>query len=182
MNKIYTGVGSRKTPRDIESYMCSVAKRMAELGWTLRTGGADGADDAFYTGATRAKGPVELFLPWERFNGFAVDNVPSCVRIYERPTPEAQDALPNYLDSEHYKRLGRAPRLLHSRNVHQVLGYSLNAPSSLVLCWAPVGEDKMPKGGTATAIKIGWRNDIVVFNLAVARAKETFEHFMRENK
>ena len=43
----YTGVGSRKTPKDILDFMVLCGKRLADLNYVGRSGGADGADSAF---------------------------------------------------------------------------------------------------------------------------------------
>ena len=47
----YTGVGSRGTPEDVLKRMNKFARIMHKKGWTLRTGDADGADEAFMTGS-----------------------------------------------------------------------------------------------------------------------------------
>ena len=64
--KVYAGVGSRETPRHILEVIYEVAGVLKEAGWVCRTGGADGADDAFLAGGTPQ---VELLLPWAGFNG-----------------------------------------------------------------------------------------------------------------
>ena len=45
--KVYTGIGSRETPGLILALMGRISARMDRLGFTLRSGGADGADAAF---------------------------------------------------------------------------------------------------------------------------------------
>jgi hypothetical protein len=45
--------------------MTKLARRLDELGFVLRSGGADGADSAFEDGAKNK----QVFLPWEGFNG-----------------------------------------------------------------------------------------------------------------
>ena len=54
--KWYTGVGSRETPSDILEVMESVGYALASQGWTLRSGGAVGADQAFERGMFRFAG------------------------------------------------------------------------------------------------------------------------------
>ena len=61
----YAGIGSRKTPVHILSKMRRVAERLEVRGYTLRSGGADGADTAFEEGCKRK----EIFLPQPGFNG-----------------------------------------------------------------------------------------------------------------
>jgi hypothetical protein len=67
----YAGIGSRRTPPEILSLMRQTAAALAARGYTLRTGGAGGADQAFLEGAGGPLGQVELFLPWPGFRGSA---------------------------------------------------------------------------------------------------------------
>lgn len=48
----YTGVGSRKTPQSILILMNKIAQHFSSYGWILRSGGAQGADTAFESGAS----------------------------------------------------------------------------------------------------------------------------------
>jgi len=63
MEKIYGGIGSRKTPEDIMVVIKDLAKWLAEQGWTGRSGGAKGADTAFQHGSEAANGDFELYRP-----------------------------------------------------------------------------------------------------------------------
>jgi len=62
----YTGIGSRQTPPNVIATMEKIARRLADRGFTLRSGGADGADTAFERGA--GSGSTEIYLPWKGFN------------------------------------------------------------------------------------------------------------------
>jgi predicted Rossmann fold nucleotide-binding protein DprA/Smf involved in DNA uptake len=61
MNKIFTGIGSRKTPPEILAQIEKIAEIAAASGWTLRSGGAEGADTAFFAGCQRGNGSSEIF-------------------------------------------------------------------------------------------------------------------------
>lgn len=141
MSKFYTGIGSRKTPKDVQMRMFVRATEMAEDGWTLRSGGADGADRAFEKGAWWSHGKMEIYLPWLGFNGSSSK--------FEEPTAEAM------VMAEHYHpawyKLKEGGRKLMARNCHQVLGLDLKTPSSLVLYWTEGGKEV---GGTAQALRI----------------------------
>lgn len=148
----YTGVGSRKTPQDILRLMEKMGKRFAELGYILRSGGANGADSAFERGCDMGGGQKQIFLPWQGFNNsrseyFVVgsDAIEMAERYHAAPWA-----------------LNHTTRLFHGRNCYQVLGPELAEPSSFIVCWTEDGE---PVGGTATAIRIGLDRDIPVFNL-----------------
>ena len=71
-NKYYTGVGSRNTPEHILRFMEAVGERMATLGYIGRSGGANGADKAFWDGFNKCDKldkKFECYLPWNNFNG-----------------------------------------------------------------------------------------------------------------
>lgn len=55
----YAGVGSRETPQDILNTMYKIGKYLASKGYTLRSGGAIGADTAFENGCDSVKGEKE---------------------------------------------------------------------------------------------------------------------------
>jgi predicted Rossmann fold nucleotide-binding protein DprA/Smf involved in DNA uptake len=56
MNPKYAGIGSRSTPPETLPLIESIAARLAEKGWVLRSGGADGADSAFEKGCDQKQG------------------------------------------------------------------------------------------------------------------------------
>lgn len=152
----YTGIGSRETPKDILKTMTQLAKDLDAIGYTLRSGGADGADDYFERGATRK----EIYLPWKMFNG--------------NPSPlfkVSQEAMA--LASEHHPawdKLKDPVRKLMARNATQVLGLELDTPSDFVVCWTPDGcESHLTRtaatGGTGLAISIASKMGISIYNL-----------------
>lgn len=160
----YTGVGSRSTPPDVLAYMEHVGEALAKLGWTLRSGGADGADSAFERGAFRGMDPVllepwpEIFLPWEGFNGRPVGP------DFLNPQPEAFEIAADYHPA--WLRLSRGAKALHARNVHQILGPDVTKPrlSTFVLCWTPGGKGG---GGTGQAIRVAKGYGVPVVDLGM---------------
>src|SRR5215831_11940949 len=106
--KLYAGVGSRRTPPEICELMTRLAARLAGDGWTCRTGGAIGADEAFRHGAAER---IELYLPWPKFNG---QDHTSRVRLTS-PNVEAY-AIAEMLHPA-WKQLEWKARALHGRNV-----------------------------------------------------------------
>ena len=86
--RAYTGIGSRRTPTPIRELMSAVAARLAVDGWTLRSGGDAGADQAFQAGAAQARGAIELYLPWPTFQSANLDRLgPVTVASSARPRP-----------------------------------------------------------------------------------------------
>lgn len=146
----YTGVGSRKTPIEILNLMTRIAQKMASLGIVLRSGGAIGADLAFERGAGTLK---NIFV--------AEDATHAAIEIAKRFHP-AWGSCRDFV------------RKLHGRNVFQVLGPDLNAPSPSrgLICWTPDGCKShstrcIQTGGTGTAISIASAWGVPVSNLAV---------------
>jgi len=158
--KRYTGVGSRKTPLEIMKLMERIGLAMRDRGYTLRSGGADGADTAFARGLNKSE--KEVFLPWHGFNGLVSDYV------------GAQSAAVDMARKTHpaWQKCSAGARKLHARNVHQVLGWDMeeSSYSEFLICWTPNGEIK---GGTATAIRLAIDHNIPVYNLAIKEDLES---------
>jgi hypothetical protein len=145
----YTGVGSRKTPTTILNIMQEIAVILYKRNFILRSGGANGADKAFESGAAHLK---MIYLPWKGFNNsesilYTVDNEALSIAKQIHPA---------------WERCSSYAKLLHGRNVYQVLGQNLNVRSKFIICWTKNG---ILTGGTATAIRLGIKNDIPVYNL-----------------
>lgn len=166
----YAGIGSRKTPVQILDRMTAAAGRLARAGYTLRSGGADGADKAFELGAGVHS---QVYLPWAGFNG-------SKSMLYP-PSAEAFDIAAGLHPA--WGRLSPAARKLMARNTHQILGGDCRTPARFVVCWTPDGceseAERGPNtGGTGQAIALASRNGIPVFNLANADAGERLLRFV----
>lgn len=168
----YAGIGSRKAPYAILERMTAAAVRLARMGYTLRSGGAEGADTAFELGAGDLK---EIFLPWRSFNGNPSPFFP--------PTSEAFDLAASVHPA--WQGLTQAAKKLMARNSHQILGADLLTPSGFVLCWTPDGAETDAQrgrntGGTGQAIALADRNGIPVFNLANPDAGDRLLTFLKD--
>ena len=164
----YTGIGSRETPDYILDLMEDIAMKFREQGFRLRSGHAEGADQAFGRGA----GPdADIYLPWPTFNqeydfaGEYDEDKQIIVKpsVIVAPSPEAINIAAAY--HPNWAACNETVRKLHGRNVHQVLG-SLPAgrpvKSACVICWTPDGQ---ASGGTGQAIRIAEKAEIPVWNL-----------------
>lgn len=149
-NLYYTGVGSRSTPPYICELMTNLGTLLESCGYILRSGGAQGADTAFERGVL-CQTNKEIWLPWLGFNSNSSTNIPTqaAYDIAATVHPVWDDLKETY-------------RLLHARNIHQVLGENLNTPSNFLVCWT---EDGKTVGGTATAIRLARRHDIPIINI-----------------
>jgi hypothetical protein len=157
MAKFYAGIGSRSTPTELEPVIANVAFVCNVQGFTLRSGGAPGADTMFEKDADRK----EIFLPWRQFNGNESPLHP--------PTAEAYKIAATYHPA--WSRCSQGARALHARNVHQILGRNLNEPVEFVVCWTPGGEDV---GGTSQALRIARAYGIWIENLWRARSQKVW--------
>lgn len=170
---IWTGVGSRSVAEDKELYekLVKIGCDLTQLGWTLRSGGADGADEAFETGWNhnwyqsepniRPDVKCEIYLPWKGFNShtsplYTSDPDPLACEIAAQIHPR-------------WKYLSPPVKKLHARNIHQVLGQDCKTPSDIVVCWTPDGKSV---GGTRTAIICADMYKIPVVNLGEVRYSE----------
>lgn len=155
----FAGIGSRQTPDQMLRHMTVLGERYAKDGWTLHSGGAQGADAAFESGCDFAGGSKMIFLPWKGFNKH-----PS---PYFEP-PRESFALAETLHPA-WQVLSYGAKKLHARNCQQILGLNLDSPVSLVLCWT----DPANKfGGTLTAMKLASSRGIRVVNLFTEEAPD----------
>jgi hypothetical protein len=177
--KIFAGIGSRKAKeqREFYEYGVNLGYAFASAGWLLRSGGAEGMDDAFEQGASMATDHMEIYLAWKGSHGhssllYGVDEAALAMAARLHPT---------------WDRLEQGPRKMHGRNCYQILGRTLDVPADVVLCWTADGcEDRKtrrPKtGGTATAIVLAADRGIPVFNLQNDSSRRRLNQFMEEHR
>lgn len=183
MTRYFTGVGSRETPKHILDLMRRASAKFASSGLVLRSGGADGADAAFYHGWCDSANPnkplAEIYLPWNGFNNLTPEKDPCNRLVTDGALLEQAWSIVKLVHPGHHN-LSRGAKALHTRNVFQVLGQDLQTPSSFLVCYAPVDKGGNPKGGTATAINIAKLNKIPVLNLHWHEARNKL-HRLLEN-
>lgn len=146
----YAGVGSRETPQDVLKTMWKIARYLADKGYTLRSGGAKGADTAFENGCDSVRGSKEIFYA---NNNKGTSMLAEVIPLAEQIASSVHPA---------WDRCNEYARKLHTRNVAQVLGADLKHPVDFLVCWTKSGKKI---GGTSTAISIAEMNNIPVFNL-----------------
>jgi hypothetical protein len=165
----YAGIGSRQTPHEVLNIMHRIGAFLSNKNFVLRSGGASGADASFEQGCDSVNGTKEIYLPWQRFNN---NKSPHFV-----VTPEAEKLAASVHPAWH--TLSRPAKQLHGRNCYQILGLSLADPVDIVICWTPGGQ---ATGGTATAIKLAVKHGIPVYNLAIARDKDSLREYFKKIK
>lgn len=182
--KAVAGIGSRETPDLVCQFMTAVMAALAARGWTLRSGGAEGADQACDAGFADHRDQAQIFLPWKGFEGstspfyppYVQDGIlagtiehlrgrwePKLLTGRESPANLLANA---YLLAERFHpawhKVSPGSRKLQTRNGHQILGLKLDDPSDLVVAWTVNGE---ATGGTGQAIRIADHFGIPVVNL-----------------
>lgn len=140
-----------------------MALQMAQSGWYLRSGFADGADKAFGLGAAQHSDATgqELFtmcLPWAGFNGAPTQD-PSfqVIEVYDEIYRLARDHHPNW------HNLSDGAKMLMIRNAAIVAGPDLDSHADLLICWT---SEAKAGGGTGHAIRVAKTLKIPVFDLA----------------
>ena len=125
---------------------------MAKQGYILRSGGADGSDNAFEIGCDRANGKKEIYLPWKNFNSnksnLIFDDDIEAINIAKKYHPA-------------YNGLSQGAKRLIARDSYQVLGKDLKTPSKYIICYTD------GTGGTSQALRIAEdiQINIPIFNL-----------------
>lgn len=158
---LYAGVGSRKTPVEIQNLMTCIAAYLEHLGYYCRSGGVKGADTAFETGVSDPS-KMLLYLPHNGFNGH-----------YQKQEPVVSQAAKDLAAKHHSYWAGckEFDQIAHGRNSYQILGLNLNKPVDFVVCWTPDGCEShktrsKQTGGTGTAISLASEEaKCPVFNL-----------------
>lgn len=169
-SKIYTGIGSRETPHAVLNLMASIGRTLADHGWTLRSGHAPGADQAFEYGALTAKRPLvhaEIYLPWNGFEKAYDNGGPYIVMPYDA---EAQRVAAGF--HPNWGACSDGAKKLHIRNVYQVAGRDLSTASDMVICWT---KDGKRGGGTDQALRIAEYLKIPIFDLAVVNKQSILD-------
>lgn len=184
----YAGIGSQKTPTHIQSIMRNIGAHLAAHGWTLRSGGANGADTAFevgvddYLSTQRNYGGAhyqqqkEIYLPWAGFN-----NNPS--QLYPRNIPFSDEEIA--ISMGHHPAWGKcspSAKLMHQRNLRQMIGHQSVCGenvqvSKFVVCWTEGGQ---MKGGTSQALRIAKALNVPIFNLGKPINEQELETMILE--
>jgi len=158
MYKSYAGIGSRETPEEIISKIKEISKRLANLDYVLRSGGAGGADIAFEEGCDDVSGKKEIFLPWKNFNN---NHSPLYLGFdWKKANPIAIEYAQKY--HPYWNRLKFPAKKFMIRNSFQIMGWNMNKPIDFVVCYTSDGKFT---GGTGQALRIAKDKNIPIYNL-----------------
>lgn len=137
----YAGIGSRETPSDILFKMTAIARAFNEIGFSLNSGEAIGADQAFEKGA----GDLKNIFKAHHANS---DSLALAEKFH-----------PNWEKCSEYARK------LHARNGMILLGEDLTRPVEFVICWTKGGREQ---GGTGQGLRLARHYNIPIYNLALS--------------
>ena len=160
----YAGIGSRETPKNILEIMKSLGEELESLGYTLNTGDAGGADQAFSSGVNSNK----------KYISTAKDATTRTLTIAQEIHPV-------------WDKLQERGRKLMARNTNQVFGKDLDTPVDFVLAWTPDGVEDyrfrtVKSGGTGQAIDMASRKGIPVINMANSNWRLKLDDILNEIK
>jgi hypothetical protein len=163
MRKFYAGIGSRETPPEICDEMTKLAGILeSSCGYTLRSGNATGADQAFASGVSDCLASAEIWLPWADFEmRFRLNKKPN--HLYRVLNPTRDKAALASVIKYHPKpeELTEKGCLFMARNFRQVIG--IDEPnSSFIVCWTAEGK---VRGGTGQAMRIAKDFRIPIINM-----------------
>ena len=167
---VWAGIGSRGNdkepmPRSVLADMTELARRMAEAGWHLSSGGADGSDTAFANGT-----PVDqrtIWLPWPGYNDLSG---PDCHPIPRDRLQQALELAERFHPTWHTCK--PSVRKLHARNGLILLGRDLDRPVDAVVAYT---QDGKLQGGTAQGLRIARKLGIPIFNLGSMTMEQAWE-------
>ena len=205
---IYTLIGSRETPPEILTLMTKFAYKAALQGYTVRSGGAGGADTCAEEGVLQylkdynqyskvAEDLMEIYLPWKDFNSrnsndygyytlpfmsnrFQAEDVAK--EIHPKWKLEERIKKGEVEQPKNWKPMSQGAKKLHTRNIYQVLGKDLATPSRFILCYGE-SEKKgsvIPKGGTRSACVLGQQHNVEIFNLYLEEHLERVKDWVGE--
>lgn len=153
--RYYAGIGSRSLSHAQKNFCFAVGAWLATQGWALRTGAAQGADQAFANGALSVGGTVALFLPWDSYERDWVDScllAGAYVSVLKNSDYIHNASVDKYHPAP--EKLSGAVRKLHARN-------SMIVTDSVFVLAYPGAQ----LGGTGQGIRIADSKGIEVIRL-----------------
>lgn len=152
----YGGIGARDTPEPVLKKMREVAAILGQEGGILRSGGADGADDAFEQGAKSVNAPMEIFIHKPTFNGRVADGKTYIHDLTDKHFELAEKYHPAW------DKCNANARGLMARNSSQNLGRDLKTPSDVMISYSKNGAAVR---GTGQSIRMSKGEGIPMINM-----------------
>lgn len=146
-----------------------LAKELEDLGYTVRSGGFDGPEEAFEKATTKN----EIHLPWKGFN----EKESKFTFTSKRAHAIAKRWHPTY------DGLKPAIQTFYAKNVRIAMGKDLVSPAMFAIVWSEDGiedaKDKTARSGNAGhLICVACDLRIPIFNLARPDAEKRLRHHL----
>lgn len=167
--KAYAGTGNVGAPPDILTQIKKLTRELDVHGYTTRTGGMEGCEEAFETSAQK----LELHLPWKNFNNkqsefaFTSKQALAIAKLYH-PT---------------FDGLSFSIQAIIAKNIKILLGKDLKSAARFLLCWSEDGVETIAlrtakTGNVGHAIAAANSLKIPVFNLGKPDAEKRLREFL----
>lgn len=163
--KIYAGIGARKIPYNITTLIRAIAPLLAKDNYTLSTGAAQGADQAFTEGALSKNGKVNLHLPWGSYEKEWRNDIYGDITLLPLQENDTQAYASVLKLHPSGNMLKDSVMRLHARN------YNIIKDAEFMICWSPNG---LEIGGTGQAIRIANDLKVPIWNLGNNLVYEAF--------
>jgi len=150
--KLYAGIGSRNLSQEECDTCYAIGAWLASQGWILRTGAAEGADQAFAEGALVSSKllitSVTLCLPWRSYNESWVHQAQingAGIRVLKDTDKAAFDSVDKYHPNSN--KLTQGAKRLHARN------FLITNGTNFVIAWPKLNKWNQ-LGGTGQGMRI----------------------------
>lgn len=188
-----TVIGSRETPLTAQDSITDFSAAVQRNKGIVRSGGAPGADSACERGITdpRAK---QIFLPFSNFNGvMAGAGVYVLDQLHSRHHRAAQEIASRFHPNWAAVLNKSAAVKLMTRNVFQILGPELKAPSDIVVMWAKGTRFSIAKkdeqnrifdvpGGTGLAVRLAHHLEIPILHVDLPEHQKIIEAYCKADE
>lgn len=180
-------VGSRNTPEIILEYLIRIGRTLTDMGYAISSGDAYDADRAGWYGALQAKRFREvgcrIFVNKSYRNGYPIGSFTGFIdsRQFTGVQPMAEAIALKARGT--FAGLNKWGIELHTRNVYQILGSTLEERVEYCILYAPtVGKDRV-SGGTNTAFQIAKTTGVpTIINLYTEEGLEWAKAFLAEHE
>lgn len=167
--KPFVATGNQNAPDSVVDRIIAMVKELEQFGFTLRTGGLNGIDDA----VEKVSKKPELVLPWNNFNGKQSKNYFN--------TRQSFDIAKMFHPA--FDGLSEKVRPFLAKNARMVLGKNLDSAAMFIICWTDDGAELRHEvtartGNTGHVIAIASGRKIPVFNFHKPDAEMRLRNFL----
>lgn len=181
---IVTGVGTREpdlSDVELRAIMKAFVIWANKHNHTLRSGSAVGMDSWFerdWSGPKEIYIPKPVYKPDKNRNIWRRHGVDGAIAHDDPIDLKRAEAIARRIHPN-WKAMGPIGKALHTRNVFQVLGTSIDLPSDIIVYYAKFDADGTSvTGGTRTAVMLAREHNIPEYNLILPDDRVRLLDFM----